>query len=280
MDAKISFSEFCDKAKAEYFGYASQYSYMQGLVKALRIDRKYSDDHLKAVYNGSKTFNSNLKRHFPRPVDRTALYNFYYSKIKDDTLPVMADSFGVKASLPRKKEYMASALADQVKAFVESYTDDTEPIVPKSYERAMVTQETTGFSFVGARYGGDGLWVEEKDRDHNVHCYSVFQHQWVIHNTGTCDWIDRKLVLVNKAEVPASFSPEIVAVPYTPHNKIARVSVNVDVHQYDDKYTAYWMMIDSDGKDCFPGSMNKSMFAVRFDVSFNPNVIRKVVADE
>ena len=268
---KIKFSDFCEKAKAEYFGYAAQYTYMQGLVKALRIDRHYSDNYLKAVYNGTKPLSPSLKKHFPRPVDRTMLYNFFFSKMKDEAVGTMADAFGVKASLPRKKEFMSSALADQIREFVESKTEDVAPIVPDAYEKAQVTQETTGFSFVSARYSGDSLWVETNGMSHNVDCYATFQHRWVIHNTGICDWVNRKLVLANKAELPVSFSLDAVDVPYTAANQIAGVTVDVDVHQYEGVCTAYWMMIDGDGEDCFPGAMNRSMFAVKFDVSFIPN---------
>lgn len=267
---RIKFSDFCKKTKSEFFGYASQASYMRGLFKALRIDRHYSDDHLKAVYNGHKEFSTNIKKHFPRPIDRTMLYNFFFSKMKDEAVAVMADSFGVKASLPRTKEYMASALADQVKEFVESKTEDVALIVLEAYENAMVTQETTGYSFAFARYSGDTLWVETNGMSHAVECYAKFQHRWVIHNTGICDWVDRKLVLSNKEELPFSISPDIVSVPYTPANQIARITVDVDVHQYEGVCTAYWIMVDGDNEDCFPGSMNKSMFAVKFDVSFIP----------
>lgn len=55
---------FCNIVKAEYFGYASQGQYMQGLVKAAKILRDYSDDHLKSIYNGNKPFASNFKNSF------------------------------------------------------------------------------------------------------------------------------------------------------------------------------------------------------------------------
>ena len=183
----------------------------------------------------------------------------------------MADVFGVKASIPRNKEYMAAALADQVKAFVESDTEDVKSVVPEAYEKAQIGQETIGYSFTSTKYTGDQLWVEKKDLSHTVACYSTFQHCWVIHNTGSCDWIGRKLMLINKTDIPASFSTNVVDVPYTERNHIARVVVDVDVHQLEDEYIAYWIMIDEDGADCFPGPMNKSIFAVKFNVTFDPN---------
>ena len=56
----VLFSDFCNIAKSEYFGYSSQAQYMKGLVKAARILRDYSDDYLKSLYNGNKPFSSSF----------------------------------------------------------------------------------------------------------------------------------------------------------------------------------------------------------------------------
>lgn len=92
---KVLFWEFCDIAKAEYFGYASQMQYMQKLVKAARILRDYSDDYLKSIYNGNKPFSPSFKKQFPKPVDLGRLTAFYQEHLKDEYVTPLADAFGV-----------------------------------------------------------------------------------------------------------------------------------------------------------------------------------------
>ena len=62
----MTFSEFCGIGQPIWFRCSSQAQYLKGLFKAAGITRNYSDDYLKAVYEGkSKKLNSNMKKHFP-----------------------------------------------------------------------------------------------------------------------------------------------------------------------------------------------------------------------
>ena len=123
------FSDFCKIVKAEYFGYASQGQYMQGLMKSARIQRHYSDDHLKSIYNGNKPFSTNFKKQITKPVDVGLLSKFFKDKLKNECVESLADALGISPSLERNKDYLAAALAEQIKAFIESKEDDVSLIV-------------------------------------------------------------------------------------------------------------------------------------------------------
>ena len=79
----MDFSEFCGVGQPGWFSCSSQAQYLKGLFKAAGITRDYSDDYLKAVYSGTtKSFNANMKKHFPRPVDEAKIADYYGKHIK------------------------------------------------------------------------------------------------------------------------------------------------------------------------------------------------------
>ena len=262
----MKFSDYCERAKSEYFGYSSQASYMEALFKTLYITKPYSDTHSTSIYNGIKPFGTNVKKRLPHPVDAGRLYDFYLKHLKSESVPVIVDSFGIKASLERKKEYLASALAAQVKFFVESKEEDVECIIPETYENELIKNENKEYSFSSSFYAGDYYWIERGKEEHIVYTYAKFTHNWILHNKGTCDWIGRSLVL-RDAKLHMTVSRTTIPIPNTPSKGVVEISVDVDVNQFEGREEASWDMVDSDGKNCFPGG--KGNFTIKTNVTFD-----------
>lgn len=261
------FSDFCKVVKAEYFGYASQGQYMQGLVKAARILRDYSDDHLKSIYNGNKPFSTNFKKQLTKPVDVGPLTSFFKGKLKNDYVELLADALGIPSSLERNKDYLAAALAEQIKAFIESKEDDVSLIVSDSYERQRVSAIQSGYQIPQLRYTGDNVWVEDGSRRHETGCYETIHHEWVIHNSGKVVWTKRKLVLMNQKEVRPKFSMTEIDIPDVLPGGITKIAVDIAANGFEGKFECKWEMQDADGENCFPNS--RYIFDVDIIVSFD-----------
>lgn len=263
----VLFSDFCNIAKADYFGYASQGQYMQGLVKAARILRDYSDDHLKSIYNGNKPFSSSFKKQLPKPVDLGPLKEFFQKHLKDEYVDPLIDAAGVPTSVERKKEFIAAALAEQVKAFVESKDEDVDLILAEAYERQRVSEIQSGYQIPQVLYAGDNVWVEPGGNKHAVGCYEEIHHEWVIHNYGKAIWTKRKLVLVNQPEIRPKFSVTELSLPDVMPGEITKIAVDISANGFEGSFDCKWEMQDSEGKNCFPNS--RYVFDINVTVSFD-----------
>ena len=261
------FSDFCNIAKSEYFGYASQAQYMKALVKAAKILRDYSDDYLKSLYNGNKPFSSNFKKQLPKPVDLGSVTAFYQSHLKDEYVGPLIDAFGVPASVERKKEYIAAALAEQVKAFIEAKTEDVQLVIIEAYDRQRVSGIQAGYQLPQVLYAGDNVWVEPGGNKYDVGCYETIHHEWVIHNYGKAIWTGRSLTLVNQSEIRPKFSQPKIIIPDVMPGGITKIAVDIAANGFEGSFNCKWEMQDSEGNNCFPNS--RYVFDVVVNVSFD-----------
>ena len=73
------------------------------------------------------------------------------------------------------------------------------------------------------------------------------------------------MYLSNHDEVRPRAESNYVDIPDTPPNTGVQVSVTVDLRPFEDTWMCKWIMIDSEGNDCFPGSR---MFDIEISVKF------------
>ena len=173
------FSEFCEVGQLNWFSCSSQAQYLKGLFRAAGITREYSDDYLKAVYSGTtKSLNSNMKKHFPKPVDESKIADYYEKHIKDEFVAALCDAFAIPANLEKNKKLLSIAMARQVAVFIGSKDDTVDCIVASAYENAVVSEAVARYEIPKRLYDGDDLWVEQYDRCHAVGCYQKFTHQY------------------------------------------------------------------------------------------------------
>lgn len=250
------FSQFCNQAKPEYFGYSVQAQYLKALFGAAGITRHYSDSHLTSIFNGTKPFSSNTKKQFKKPVNVIPILEFFESAIEDTYLDVLIDSFGISKSIERNKKYIAGALAEQVKLFISSDEEDVPLVVPQEYKNQQIKKETANCDIGKPLYANDAVWVEKCGKTYTVGFYEVFTHTWIIHNNGNAHWHNRKLVFVNaddKTITPTASMVEIKIPDTTPYG-IAKISVNFDSRGDENTFFCKWEMRDEDGNNCFPDS--------------------------
>lgn len=266
----MNFSEFCNMAQHKYFGYDAQYTYLKALFKAARIRRDYSEDYLKALFNGNKRFVP-IKKQFPRPLDRDSIKCFFRNHIKNEYLETICDAFGIPADCEKDLQYLCSALTFQFCKFVESDAEDIENCVPDAYMKAKVQNETRDYFIQSVLYDGDDVWAEEQYKKHAVNCYEHFQHTWVIHNHGTTYWCKRKLVCKNLHEITPVLSDEVIQLPDVPPNGYIKIVTDIDARGCEGHFVSKWEMQDLSGSNCFPGSRN--IFDITIDVLFEPNAM-------
>ncbi len=264
----MTFSDFCDMTKPIYFGYASQSNYLKDLFKAANIQRTYAETYLKLVYDGHKHLNSNMKKHFPRPVNKSAIAQFFEKNIKKEYIGTVCDAFGVPVDLERNSTYLSMALAEQVCAFITSKEEDLGNIVPEEYINARIQHEKRDFHIESVAYEGDNIWTEDRFKKHSVKCYEHFQHTWVIHNQGTVQWHQRKLVCTNIDEISPEISDTVIQLPDIPPNGYKKITTNIDARGCEGHFISKWDMQDSSGNNCFPRS--SSLFDISIDVTFDP----------
>ncbi len=265
----MNFSEFCGMMSPKNFGYDSQASFLKALFKAASIGRDYSGDYLKLLYKGLKPFSSNIKRHFPRPLNEAAVAEFLKKHFKEEFLASQCDICGIPADWEKNVVYLTSALASQFCAFIRSEEEDIENHVPDAYLAAKMRQETQDYHIDEVLYDGDNVWVEEPYKKHAVNCYECFPHIWVLHNTGKTAWYKRRLVCVNADAIAPRISDTAISLPDVLPNKYIKITTNIEARGCEGHYVSQWEMRDSSDSNCFPHARN--VFDITIDVTFNPN---------
>lgn len=248
------FRDFGEIVKPEYFGYSVQALYLKELFSAAGIMRLYSDSHLTSVFNGQKPFSGNIKKQFKKPVDVAPIAAFFADHIEQKWVETIVDAFGIPKSIERNAKYISGALAEQIKVFIESTTEDAPIVVPEEYEKQQIKTETAHYEITKRLYTNDDVWVEGSGKTYDVAYYEQFDHTWVIHNNGKVLWKGRKLVFVNAKEVSPTAEKLEIIIPETAPFKIAKISTRFDARGDEDKYICKWEMQDADGNNCFPDS--------------------------
>ena len=263
----MDFSGFCKLTKPEYFGYNKQFRYLGKLFKAAGIRREYSDDYLKAVFEGTKPFTSIMKRQFPHPVKIDGIAAFFEKQLQPEYVKPLADAFGVSADQEKNKSYLSYALACQLAAFIsDRERTEFDNIVPGKYEEARVRKESGTYQITRRLYDGDDVWVENRNMKHAAAFYEDIHHTWVIHNQGSVIWHKRRLVCANPEETGRRtkvFEFEIEELQPGGYTKIA---TDFNARGQEGKFISKWDVVDENGNNCFPGSRN--IFDVEIDTTF------------
>ncbi|XVG96387.1 NBR1-Ig-like domain-containing protein [Eubacteriales bacterium KG125] len=264
------FSEFCTHVSSQSMGYESQYRYLKQLFRSANIKRNYSDDYLKSIYNGTKHFTYNMKRHFPSNIDIVSIKDFFEKHLQDDKLEQIADSFGISKLENIDKSNFCMALAIQFQSFIKSKSEDIECLVSSEYRKQILISEKSNCGPIKPLYSGDGIWIEKVPFRYNLNCYEKVTHTWVIHNDGTVIWQNRTLKLKNTNELKPKFSETQITIPETNPHTIIKITTSIDARGSEGIHNAIWEMQDSDGNNCFPS--NKKLFEVEINVTFNANL--------
>lgn len=209
-----------------------------------------------------------MKKHFPKPVDEAKIADYYESHIKAENVVALCDAFAIPANLEKSKKFLSIAMARQVAAFIGNKEDNIDCIVADAYESAVVTEAAAHYKIPKRLYEGDDLWVEQRDKCHEVGCYQKFVHQWSIQNRGKCLWSGRKLVCINQKEIKPQITALVIDIPETKPLEFIKITTEANSRGIEGSYNCVWEMQDSNGNNCFPDS--------RFVFDFTVNVTFKI----
>ena len=252
------FVSFCfSSAGSTYF---SKRNNRQVTSEDVQLERK--------LYSGARPLSKDVKNSFPA-FNEDGLACYFKSFIEDGKYPDVMLNFGIPNTGMIRKDCLCKALARQFRAFIDSDTKEADDIVLLEYQRFLSAPEShkcESCQPVSVLYPGDRVYIKPNSQSrHNVNIYEEFHHTWEFENTGTQTWRGRKLCFSNCGEVRPRTRQNSIDIPDTPPNKSVKISVESDARGFEGRSVCKWIMIDSEGGNCFPGS---SMFDIEINAEF------------
>lgn len=220
----------------------------------------------RKIFDGTRTMSHEVKSSFGN-FDIAGLTGFFESSIDDGKIKDVMMAFGVPASAEIKERALCEALALQMKAFMDSQSDDAEDIVLLEYQRlASVAENANAVQTTSVLYPGDSVYMNSSWRPtYSVSCNEKFQHTWDFCNTGTQTWRGRKLFFSNHKTVRPRAENNYIDIPDVQPGKGIKITASMDARGFEGKTECLWIMVDSEGNNCFP---NSSAFTFIVDVTF------------
>lgn len=248
--------QFFNAAGSRYF--EMPLSYAKRTNGALEAERQY-------VKNRPLT--AEIKNSFPNPINLDGLAAFIDRNLPINKLAACMAEFGIPSGAEQDKAKFAHALAAQFGLFVTTPGDDVDNAVWERYQTLLVGQPISTDDISGPRYAGDDVLVEFGDRRHEADCYEIIHHEWKLQNRGTCEWHDRKLVLVNQTEIHPRPLKTVIPVRDIRPGEFTKIATDIDARGFEGNFDCKWEMQDADGENCFP---NKRWdFNIRIQVTFH-----------
>lgn len=175
--------------------------------------------------------------------------------------------FGIPSAANREKDKFSRALAAQFSLFVTSQDDDVDNAVWEIYQTLLEGQPISADDISGPRYASDDVYVEFGGNRHEADCYEIVHHEWKLQNRGRVPWHNRKLVLVNQADIHPRPVQAIIPLPDARPGEQIKIATDIDARGFEGDFECKWEMQDANGENCFP---NKRWdFNIRIHVAFN-----------
>ncbi|MFS1131419.1 hypothetical protein ACFC9O_11640 [Enterococcus faecalis] len=219
----------------------------------------------RQLYKGKRRLTSQMKYSFPNPINYEKLSNFFLSGFKDN-LNQLFDAFAIPDTTKKEPKQFALALAQQFELFVRNEPDDVDNKVLSFYTDLIVQPKKAPLSMNKPYYNNDGVAMTSLNRSHTLNCYEFAEHTWAFENTGRTDWINRVLILENENNIAPYFYNTSIPVPNTSSGEKISLTVSLDARGQEGTFDCHWIMVDSDGNNCFPN--NKNLFDVRLIIKF------------
>lgn len=221
----------------------------------------------RKIYDGTRTMSYDVKSSFGN-FDVVGLTSFFEGSIDDGKIKDTMLAFGVPTTVALKKNALCEALALQMKTLVEADADDAEDIVLLEYQRLVAepTEVTTPSEVIRVLYPGDSVYMESAWRPvYSVSCNEKFQHTWSFQNSGTQTWRGRRLFFSNHDKVRPRAETNYIDIPDVLPGKGIKITASMDARGFEGKTECLWIMVDSEGNNCFP---NSGFFTIIVDVTF------------
>jgi hypothetical protein len=218
-------------------------------------------------YALNKSLSPEIKDSFPNPIYLDNLTSFIAHNMKQGSLVQCMEQFGVPSDAEQDLEKFSRSLAIQFSQFVNRDVDDVHNSVWEIYQALLKGNEITQEDLRGPRYKGDDVYVDARNRKHEADCYEIIHHEWKIQNRGSIPWRNRKLVMVNQADIHPRPVKKVIPLQDIEPNEFINIATDIDARGFEGDFECKWEMQDADGENCFP---NKRWdFNIRIRVTFN-----------
>lgn len=211
----------------------------------------------RKLYDGSRTMTADIKSSF-HPFNEDGLAAFYKENIETAKMRDVMLAFGIPPTTEMDDDCLCRSLAIQFRAFIESDTDEADDIVALEYQKLLTEPQmetAESYHHASVLYPGDQIYFKSKFRPiYQVNIYEKFQHTWEFENTGTQTWRGRRLFFSNHDAVRPRAKENYIDIPDTPPHKDVKITVSMDARGFEGISECKWIMVDSDGNDCFPNS--------------------------
>jgi len=246
----------------------SQAKFIDALFEAGGSKPYISDSYKKQIFSNPVKFTDALKAELRGKDSTSALIAFFEKNLADSKLEDVIAVFGIPENETPNKKALSTALALQFKAIVNSDTEEGSDILAIEYQknREHPQGKTDTVQPASVLYPGDQIYSNMKY--HPVYSVNVREdviHTWDFSNVGTQTWTGRRLYFANHDEVRPRASENFIEVPETLPGKSVKISVSMNAHGFEGKTECVWIMVDSEGKDCFPHS---GIFTFVIDANF------------
>lgn len=216
-----------------------------------------SDSYKKQIFTNPAKFSHTLKCELRGRDNSTSLASFFMKSLADENLPDVIAFFGIPEKDTINKKSLSVALAMQFRAIVNSDSEDGEDVLALEYQKNKEQPQKAlkDGEPISVLYPGDQIYPNMKY--HPIYSVNVREdvvHTWDFSNIGTQTWTGRKLYFVNHNDVHPRANAICIDIPTAPPGKRVKMSVSMNAHGFEGKTECVWIMVDGDGKDCFPHS--------------------------
>jgi hypothetical protein len=221
----------------------------------------------RKLYDGSRKMSQDLKDSF-KTFNEDGLCAYFEKIIDKNKYDDIMRAFAIPPTVEKNPQALRRALAVQFKAFIDSDKEDAADIVAMTYQQLLEEpeQEPSSFHHISSLYTDDTVYIKpDHKRSYSGLMYEKIMVTWKFSNLGTQTWRGRKLYLSNHDEIRPRAESNYIEIPETPPKTGVEISVVIELRPFEGHTTCHWIMVDSDGNDCYPGSR---MFDIDIDVRF------------
>lgn len=231
----------------------------------------------KRLFGRAKKYNglsAPIKAYIQGNKNKETFIAYCDSSISSNGFPKLCESLGVHISLDRT--LLFKAIYEQFLEFAISKNDEVNFILPDSIDLLQNNPKDNTPEDLTPLYNGDDIFLlnESPKGCHQVMLYEIFDHQWVIKNTGTVTWIERFFEFTNQAETRIRPLEIKIAVPATRPGGEISLATKIDARHFEGTFVAIWEMKDGTGQLCFPDK-NKAL-KLKATVTNIPNTAAEV----
>lgn len=257
----IEFAQFCNGIYDFVEGVSNKGAFVINLFRAAGSSFRFSEeeDHSLSNYaaklcsSKGRPLSKKQRSSFPNPINTAGLAKYLSEHIKKASIRTVMNYFTIPTDADENILALARALADQLQIIIHEPDSDAD-VVSTNYQQYLSEPEEAVPAFHKPLYNGDQFWVETSpaERQHTVDFYEHFTHIWNLHNTGKVKWEGRKLVSKNETAITPCAAQQSVDIPDTAPDGRVSISVEFDARGNEDRFISEWIMVDKNGKDCYP----------------------------